>query len=101
MCPKGFIGYRDTSLTTTYSTTSYLDVSRAGCSELAGASGRAIDHGLYPRSFRVRKACQKRRLAASSSSAGTIAGRVRPAVPLVQENQMLVSASENVCLASG
>src|SRR5215203_605900 len=48
-----------------------------------------------------RKVRQKRRFVASSRRAGLMAGRVRPAVPLVQENQAPDSASENVCLARG
>lgn len=46
------------------------------------------------RSLRARKARQKRLFVASSSRAGFRAGRERPAVPFVQENQAPASASE-------
>ena len=59
------------------------------------------NYGLFARSFRARKADQKRRLAASSSSAGAREGVRRPLVPLVQGNHMPGSAVEKGCLTSG
>src|SRR5688572_25722788 len=49
-----------------------------------GVGGESGGQLLHPRSLKARKTRQKRRLAASSSSAGTIAGRTRPAVPCFQ-----------------
>ena len=43
--------------------------------------------------FKLRKVCQKRRLAASSSKAGLGEGRRRPEVLFVHENHTLGSAA--------
>ena len=65
------------------------------------ANGLDIIQEARPSPLRVRKACQKRRLASASSSAGVRAGMLSPFVPFVQGNHTPGSAVEKGCLTSG